>query len=841
MLKHFLSNGAIKKLPILIAACALLNACDSNDDNNRSNNTSSVFTSVSSVPAKDVNVTNVHFQYPPNNSTTAEDTVTLRGAVLDTSNIGQVLINGNLVSSEDSYATWQYELPLTEGENVAVLSYQTTEGAELEVSSLSVFHAVDIIAPRHILGADAYTYIYDAAVQGIIRVDTNTGQRTLLSPQLPGTEDITDVRAIALNLAQNRIIYAKQLSNSSSSSSSSATNSSAPSNQSTATPLYLVDISSGEQSTLQPTPVSGRALSRGASALLVDGDELYASYDELVFVDDDGQVLPPGSSDATRTLVQSFICKIDPSTGERTLFSGYGNPSTTSAGGSIFAMASSTDSDTIYALEIAYSGSTGQPYYRIATIKKDTGERDILESFFLEVDPDIIAQHLPELADQQSATFDIPLENPVSLKLDPNNNRLILLNNSHIVAYDLETERAQIVLAEDYQPGPILISADLSNVSSSSSSSVAPLDYRFKNPVSIELDTNNNQVLSIDDSFDRIVASSLETGERSFFAGTGAEDPQNNLSFQYISGIHIDEETNTLFVADRLSREALMTEIGQLDKTPVMKTYYPELPTLPVDVEFGRTSNALYLVDNFNQKPDAPRSLSRFNPRLFRLSASEEDNTEYGKIEVVYAFNSSTIAIKNIEVSYDEKTFFALYHLSSSPEQVRNFQGILKISLTEDGTVAGTLPRKRQSSGDVLYAALRDMALMEAEGKLVGVDSNLNAVFTIDINTGQQILVSGFDSSKDINLVNPVAVVPYENNSSVLVLDASLDAVIKINLESDEREIVVDNVSHSYDNFSNPKTMDLHETFDYLLIGDDTRDALIAVDLKTKEKVRYLR
>lgn len=150
--------------------------------------------------------------FPPPQSVTDAETLTVRGTAGDATGVTAVLVNGTAATSDDGFATWQAEIPLTEGDNPIVVTTEDSLGnASAEAAQAAVVRTVEV-APS----ASAVTWdrvrnrpiVLDTTSNSIYVIDPQTRKRALLSDGNTGTPALLSPSAVAWDVQSQRILVA---------------------------------------------------------------------------------------------------------------------------------------------------------------------------------------------------------------------------------------------------------------------------------------------------------------------------------------------------------------------------------------------------------------------------------------------------------------------------------------------------------------------------------------------------------------------------------------------------------------------------------------------------------
>jgi hypothetical protein len=148
--------------------------------------------------------------FPPPQSVTDAETITVRGTAGDATGVASVTVNGTAATSDDGFATWTAEIPLTEGNNPIVVTTQDTLGNGADsAAQVAVVRTTEIAT-----GASAVTWdrvndravVLDVDSRSLYTLDPKTRRRTLLSDGKQGTPALLSPTALAWDVQNDRIV-----------------------------------------------------------------------------------------------------------------------------------------------------------------------------------------------------------------------------------------------------------------------------------------------------------------------------------------------------------------------------------------------------------------------------------------------------------------------------------------------------------------------------------------------------------------------------------------------------------------------------------------------------------
>jgi Big-like domain-containing protein len=132
-----------------------------------------------------------------------------------------------------------------------------------------------------------------------------------------------------------------------------------------------------------------------------------------------------------------------------------------------------------------------------------------------------------------------------------------------------------------------------------------------------------------------------------------------------------------------------------------------------------------------------------------------------------------------------------------------------------------------------LLSQLQSMVLDSANNRALVLDSGLDALVAIDLDSGDRSILSDDNTGAGTNLIAPVAIELDSANNRALVLDNNLDALIAIDLDSGDRSILSDDNTGAGSNLIAPVAIELDSANNRALVIDISLGALIAINLDT--------
>jgi Glucodextranase, domain B len=164
----------------------------------------------SDAPETDFEPPTALIVFPPPQSVTDAVTITVRGTAGDATAVTAVTVNGTAATSDDGFATWTAEIPLTEGDNPIVVTTEDTLGNGADsVAQATVVRTTEIVPSASAVTWDRVTdraVVLDTDNRALFTLDPQTRKRTLLSDGSVGTPALRSPVAVSWDLQNERIL-----------------------------------------------------------------------------------------------------------------------------------------------------------------------------------------------------------------------------------------------------------------------------------------------------------------------------------------------------------------------------------------------------------------------------------------------------------------------------------------------------------------------------------------------------------------------------------------------------------------------------------------------------------
>lgn len=159
--------------------------------------------------------------------------------------------------------------------------------------------------------------------------------------------------------------------------------------------------------------------------------------------------------------------------------------------------------------------------------------------------------------------------------------------------------------------------------------------------------------------------------------------------------------------------------------------------------------------------------------------------------------------------------------------------GIAKFDLNDDEYARVLLSGGGVPDWNNDFSNLRGITLDKERNRILGVDSELNAVIAVDLTSGVRTYFSPPSATPDDDgaLLMPRAIAMDTANNRALILDTGRKAIMAADLTTGERTVVYQYGNRVPRQLFNPTRMVRHPSFHYLLLLDETTNTLAALDL----------
>ena len=297
----------------------------------------------------------------------------------------------------------------------------------------------------------------------------------------------------------------------------------------------------------------------------------------------------------------------------------------------------------------------------------------------------------------------------------------------------------------------------------------------FKNPVAVAFDSANNRALVVDTLSNALLAVDLRTGERTVISnGTNirGDDPFDP------SAIALDSANNRVLVLDKTFAALLAVDLDTGERTSIS------------------TSNAAFI--DWDTLPF---------PYVIALDSAHNRM-------LVLNFKGTFTTLVAVDLSTGERT------------------------LISDDSTAG--------DGDQTFDLPQAMVLDNAHNRALVVDLDLQALLAVDLGTGERSVISSSNAGigDGVAFVDPQAIALDSANNRVFVVDSNLQALVAVDLNTGDRRVFSDATTGDGVAFGFPQAIVLDKAHNRALVVNYVVDNdfnvvdsnLLAVDLDTGDR-----
>ena len=539
--------------------------------------------------------------------------------------------------------------------------------------------------------------------------------------------------------------------------------------------LLAVDLSTGVQTAIDSPDPSDMDISESVPFMFInEANQTVIGSFETISIKDNQRVSADTEGAIERAL--GLVYALDPDTGEKTIISAFNAPENEIFLYLFISGTSSPTSDAIYVLDF-----NEQSGYAIKAINKSNGQ---------------IEQVFPELPLTEPEVGDYEMLSPDSIHLDLANNRILIEEDFAIISLDLSSKVGTILSSNSVpEDDPLLL----------------------RNPDHLFFDEANNRLIATDSANNSLMAIDTESGLKTVLSN-------NNVgaspAFVAPAAMSLQPYSNQLFVSDKLAKTVYSIDLNTGLKTVFVETSDPASSyAYPLTNSINWLSGELLIFDNYNQNPSSG-IVSSNAPTLYAA------DIESGTLRGVYGFGSRTLTILDSAFSESENAFYFSAVGSSF---------LAKLPLNpSSGALEPEVVASLKTSLEFSNTRISGIALDEANNRVLGLDSGLNRVIEVDLNSGDySTLVPFVNDELNIEIGTAMQLL----DDKLYILDASLDGIIQVDLSTGTKQLIANTSSEHSENVSNPKDLAIHPYLGYALILDDSQDAIFAIDLETNERV----
>lgn len=764
-------------LATLLGFLALLSACDSGSSNKGSDSISSSSSSSSSSGSSSSSSSsgviiegNVRVHFPPRYSRVDDDTITLRGVVIDTEGVNQVLVNGEPVDTANGFANWSYTTSLQPGANELVISEETAEGIT-EVDHIVVERTTNITTPTSVVDdhSNNRLLILDTARNTIIAADKDSGALFTLSPAAGEPNQITKPRGLALDEARNRLLVYQGRA----------------SIKETHAEFLAVDLTTGAQSVFAAPDFTDIFLEHSPMSVITVGDVAYVADRQFEFVDAEGNAVSEDAENVAFVFSAGMVYRIDLTNGTRTVVSSRTlpepgeNEQVENPLRQVRSLAYDTINTTLYALDTSSTNITDSP--RLFAIDTTTGKRTLMA-----------------LTDADKKAFS--LRRPQMLDIDTARQQLFLLN-------DATTQTTT---------DPTIVKIDIATkVAADLSSNTIPKDGDFvlSKINAITYSANDDEIYLLEDAQDAVLRVNTTSGVRSLVAATGPVDTKNYLGNHTLHDVFFRDDRQT-YLLDRKFSSVFGYNLYFGDKVILNNSVTNDLEQ---DKEILRTpsqgawdpiNQVMLLINN------ADRALVTFDPEtkiatrhINNIGAAPVDMVIDIEAGVAYSAFAAGIMQTDLQNNYQSE----LLSTNALPDSASQFGSIQGIALDADNnrllaadsrlnaivavdTTSGARsyfspPSPTPDAEDVLTLP-RAIAIDKPGNRALILDTGRKAILAADLATGERSMVYEYAEPTPRQLFTPTEMVMHPSFHYLLLLDSTTNQLVALDLTTETPQLV---------------------------------------------------
>lgn len=544
-------------------------------------------------------------------------------------------------------------------------------------------------------------------------------------------------------------------------------------------PEFLaVDLTSGEQSVPNFPDFGDIYLSHSPNAVTISGNTAFVADVEAKFFDSNDEEVPQDSDKAVRVVTSQIVYSINLQTGVRTLISSDYRPENGQYPlQQVISLAHNPTTSTLYALD------TGQTSPRLLAINISDGKRTQL------------------VLQEQDSTDTVSLRVPSAIAMDVGRQRLLILNRNDTDLFDLRL--------------PGVIAADVATKKAAYlTSSTTPENgaYVLRGITSMTFSTGDDAVYLLDEVQNSVFRVDSESGVRSVAATTGPVDEKDHIGPRFPYDVFIDGD-HDVYLLD-----------GKLSSVFGYNLYFGHKYVLNNSVIDNLETNDEIVRSPLQGAPDPINQklllANAYNNVLVAFDPETREPTNVGTIggTPVDMVTDAEAGVTYVAFTNNLRYGVAKYDLNA---------GYARVLLSGGGIPDGANE----------FDYLRGIALDKENARLLAVDSDLNGVLAIDLETGARTYFSPPSPTPDDDgtLLIPRAITMDPTNNRALILDTGRKAIMAADLTTGERSVVYQFGNLVPRRLFNPTHMEMHPIFGYLLLLDETTNTLMALDLNGPE------
>lgn len=708
--------------------------------------------------------------FPPRYSRVNGDSITLRGVVLDTAGVDQVLINGEPVDTDDGFANWTYTASLQAGENELVISEETTEGVN-DIDRIFVERAANITTPTAVVDdhSNNRLLILDTTHNTIISADKDSGALFTLSPAAGETNQITKPRGLALDEARNRLLIFQGRANA----------------KETHAEFLAVDLTTGAQSVFEaPDFATNLYLAHSPRAMVTMGDTAYVADVQFEYVDADGNEVGEDAENIDDFRAGGIVYSINLINGARSVISSRYVPEPEDENKIenplliVRSIAYNPTNSTIYALD---TESPAGSIPRLIAINVADGKRTLMT-----------------LTDADKKAFS--LRTPRMLDLDVARQQLFLLSDTNVGDVN----------------DPAVTKIDIATkIAANITANSVPKDGDFllSQVNGITYSTNDNEIYLLEDTQDVVLRVNITTGVRSVAASTGPVDAKNHISNGTLSDVFFRDDHQTYLLDRKFSSvfgynlyfggKDILNNSATNDVEP-----NDEVLRGPFQGAWDPINETMLLANQTNGVLVSFDPATKEATNQVSLGAVAADmliDTEAGLAYV--AFDRAIIKV-DLNDSYRSEYISASNGLPDYSYRFSNVRGIaldaannrllaadsginaiVAVDTTSGARTYFSPPSPTPTAEDVLTLP-RAIVIDQPNNRALVLDTGRKAILAADLTTGERSAVYEYEALTPRQLFNPTGMVMHPTFHYLLLLDSTTNMLVALDLAGEAPQLV---------------------------------------------------
>lgn len=387
-----------------------------------------------------------------------------------------------------------------------------------------------------------------------------------------------------------------------------------------------------------------------------------------------------------------------------------------------------------------------------------------------------------------------------AMALDSANNRVLVAdvnaNKGAVLAINLSNGNRQVISGFDSKEKKMIGSGPL-----------------FTSPKSLRFDSERNAVLIADVGTKSIYLVDLATGVRTLVSGTNPETKKAvgaGSTFDSPNGAEFLGDHQAV-VADRTMETLFLVDLNTGDRQLLPGNAIGNGPRLETPRSFALQGNRLLVAD------------SKLNA-LMAIDTTTGDRSVF-----IDASANQFVDPRAIVLDQSQQRAFLLDNVDASAR-------LLALDLeSQQTTVISSLDGKDSiGSGPTLREPV-SMVFDARRNRVLILDSSEQAVFAIDLASGDRAVVSGNDSlagsiiGAGDEFEFPTAMGVSQDGNTAFVVDSSASKLVSVNLVTGDRTFITE---QNFD-LLEANSVVLNKAEDRAFIGGIEDDSVLAIDLKT--------